>query len=229
MNRISPLRPALGAAFIAIGLAVVPAGFAAGAVEPAKLDAQARDDIARIETYLNDLTTLDSQFVQLSQDGFVEGRLRLSRPGDMRIDYEPPIQAYEIAQNSAIQAAQQAAGMFSIERKDKEAKSGRAIDKLNQEQDLGNYHFADFLDLAVQYEGRVKNEILRHIEDTQGVRGFRGEDDNYKQMQVVPTADPESGELKEHPYGKGRDHDVVVKAGPSMQSLLTSDEIVSRR
>lgn len=88
----SALRRAFGAAFLVIGLAAAPATLTAAAtVTPATLDAAARSDLARIETYLNELTTLDSQFVQLSQDGFVEGRLRLSRPGDMRIDYKEPV------------------------------------------------------------------------------------------------------------------------------------------
>ena len=49
-------------------------------------------DIARIEQYLNGLTTMDSRFVQLSEGAIAQGRIRLSRPGRLRIDYEPPVQ-----------------------------------------------------------------------------------------------------------------------------------------
>ncbi len=49
-------------------------------------------DIARIEQYLNKLTTMDSRFVQLSEGAIAQGRIRLSRPGRLRIDYEPPLQ-----------------------------------------------------------------------------------------------------------------------------------------
>jgi len=85
---------ALLAAGLAFGLVpVLPGVTVARAAQPvaAQLDAAARADLARIETYLNELTTIDSKFVQLSEDGFIEGRIRLARPGDMRIDYENPV------------------------------------------------------------------------------------------------------------------------------------------
>jgi outer membrane lipoprotein-sorting protein len=97
MKRIPPLWRVLAGALLAAGLVMSPAAVSNGAVKSAALDEAARADIARVETYLNDLTTLDSHFVQLSQDGFVEGRLRLSRPGDMRIDYEPPVPVRVVA------------------------------------------------------------------------------------------------------------------------------------
>ena len=141
-------------------------------------------------------------------------------PPPQRVDYEPPIAAYEQARQSALIAVQQAAGMFSVERQNKVAASGKAQQELNQSQDIGNYHFSDYLDLAIQYEGRIKNEILRHIEDTDTMRGFRKADDTYDRKQVTPMKDPDSDEMVEHPYGKGRDHGVIVKAGPSTDSMF---------
>ena len=48
-------------------------------------------DINRIEAYLNQMTTLDSRFVQIDPQGnFTEGTLFLSRPGKMRFEYDPP-------------------------------------------------------------------------------------------------------------------------------------------
>jgi outer membrane lipoprotein-sorting protein len=48
-------------------------------------------DIARIEAYLNDLTTLRSEFVQINPDGGkVTGELYYQRPDKMRLDYDPP-------------------------------------------------------------------------------------------------------------------------------------------
>lgn len=84
---------AAGALGSFVALTVLPAV----AAETASLDATDRADLARIEKYLNELTTVDSHFVQLSQDGFVEGRLRLSRPGNMRIEYEPPVPVLIVA------------------------------------------------------------------------------------------------------------------------------------
>jgi outer membrane lipoprotein-sorting protein len=48
-------------------------------------------DIARIEDYLNDLTTLKADFVQINPDGgTVTGGFYYQRPDKMRLDYDPP-------------------------------------------------------------------------------------------------------------------------------------------
>lgn len=48
-------------------------------------------DIARIENYLNALTTLKADFVQINPDGgTVTGELYYQRPDKMRLDYDPP-------------------------------------------------------------------------------------------------------------------------------------------
>jgi outer membrane lipoprotein-sorting protein len=48
-------------------------------------------DIARIEGYLNDLTTLKADFVQINPNGgTVTGELYYQRPDKMRLDYDPP-------------------------------------------------------------------------------------------------------------------------------------------
>tara|TARA_R110000787_G_scaffold16622_28_gene50963 strand:+ start:15268 stop:15888 length:621 start_codon:yes stop_codon:yes gene_type:complete len=55
-------------------------------------------DIARIETYLNDITTLRARFLQVAPDGgMAEGSLALKRPGRMRFEYDPPAQIEVVA------------------------------------------------------------------------------------------------------------------------------------
>ncbi len=77
---------------------ILVAGTAASNAQPAPiLDKAAQEDIARIERYLNELTTLDSRFVQFSGQGIAEGRIILSRPGEMRIEYEPPVPVLMVA------------------------------------------------------------------------------------------------------------------------------------
>lgn len=50
-----------------------------------------RADLARIETYLNDLGTMQSRFVQANPDGtHSEGTMYLQRPGKLRFEYDPP-------------------------------------------------------------------------------------------------------------------------------------------
>tara|TARA_R110002110_G_scaffold415612_3_gene651919 strand:+ start:123655 stop:124305 length:651 start_codon:yes stop_codon:yes gene_type:complete len=74
------------------------AAAAANAV-PAALSEADRTDLARIEAYLNGLTTMDSRFLQFSEGGVAEGRILLDRPGRLRIEYEPPVPVLMIANN----------------------------------------------------------------------------------------------------------------------------------
>ena len=74
------------------------AGAAADAV-PATLSEADRTDLARIETYLNGLTTMESRFLQFSEGGVAEGRIMLDRPGRLRIEYAPPVPVLMIANN----------------------------------------------------------------------------------------------------------------------------------
>jgi len=87
----------IGRRAMAIGFACViaaeavlgPAG--ARAQGAATLTTRDRDDLARIETYLNGLRTLKARFLQVAPDGHVtEGTAWLERPGRMRFQYEPP-------------------------------------------------------------------------------------------------------------------------------------------
>jgi outer membrane lipoprotein-sorting protein len=58
---------------------------------PAALPSAHADDIARIEAYLNGLTTVRSEFVQTNPDGGrVTGEFYYQRPDKMRLDYDPP-------------------------------------------------------------------------------------------------------------------------------------------
>ncbi len=48
-------------------------------------------DIARIEAYLNGLTTLKAKLTQIAEDGrAATAVLYISRPGRMRLEYDPP-------------------------------------------------------------------------------------------------------------------------------------------
>lgn len=69
------------------------------AAAPSEIQLTARDeaDIARIESYLNGIGTMDSRFVQLSANGIAEGRIYLSRPRDLRIEYAPPVPILMVA------------------------------------------------------------------------------------------------------------------------------------
>ncbi|MDX2224540.1 MAG: outer membrane lipoprotein carrier protein LolA [Rhodospirillaceae bacterium] len=54
--------------------------------------------VKKAEDYLNALGTLEARFLQVNPDGSVaEGNLYVSRPGRLRIDYDPPTKMLVVA------------------------------------------------------------------------------------------------------------------------------------
>ncbi len=87
-------RPSRLAAILIVALAWAAAAVPAWAAPPraATLSAADRADVGRIEAYLNRIRTLKARFLQVSSTGdFSEGTLFISRPGKLRIEYDPPV------------------------------------------------------------------------------------------------------------------------------------------
>lgn len=79
------------------GLALLP-HLARAALTPAD-----SADLQRIQDYLNNIHTLQSRFEQISNDGGVAtGTLYLSRPGKMRVEYDPPVPILLVATDDRI-------------------------------------------------------------------------------------------------------------------------------
>ncbi len=73
---------------LAVVLAVLWAGTAAAAI---KLSDRDKADIAKIERYINSITTLKAKFLQVAPNGVTnEGMIYISRPGKLRVEYAPP-------------------------------------------------------------------------------------------------------------------------------------------
>ena len=65
---------------------------------PSGLSVDEKITVKRVEKYLNELFTLKSRFLQATSTGnYTEGTLYLSRPGKMRIEYDPPAQLLIVA------------------------------------------------------------------------------------------------------------------------------------
>lgn len=101
-SRRQVLAMATGLAALALagaaGLALT-AGEAHGqAVAGIVMTDEAKADIARVEAYLNQITTLRARFQQYSEDGgVVFGDIYIRRPGKMRVEYEPPVPVVLVA------------------------------------------------------------------------------------------------------------------------------------
>jgi outer membrane lipoprotein-sorting protein len=65
---------------------------------PAVVTPEARDEVQRVEDYLNDLGNIRARVVQINPNGkTVTGTLHLSRPDRLRLDYDPPSQVLIVA------------------------------------------------------------------------------------------------------------------------------------
>lgn len=86
--RRSALAVILGIApLIASAAAETPPGF----TPPSAFSQQDRTLIKRLETYMNSVKTIRSQFVQVTHDGrYAKGDLAVERPGKVRFEYAPP-------------------------------------------------------------------------------------------------------------------------------------------
>ena len=83
----------LGAALaLALVLFAPTAQTHAQEVVAATLSEAERATILRIEDYLNGVLTMEARFLQISSNGnYAEGKMYLSRPGKMRLAYDPPV------------------------------------------------------------------------------------------------------------------------------------------
>jgi outer membrane lipoprotein-sorting protein len=86
----------IAALSLAAGLPIASAR--AATPSPANLSAQDLADIERIEQYINAISTLRANFQQYSNEsGLASGRIYLRRPGRLRVEYDPPVQALIVA------------------------------------------------------------------------------------------------------------------------------------
>jgi len=104
LHRRSLLRAgavALGAA--AFGLPALPRIATADAAQEAQLTDTDRADIARVEGYLNAMSSVKASFQQYTaSEGLAFGRIYLRRPGRLRVEYDPPSEILLIADGTLL-------------------------------------------------------------------------------------------------------------------------------
>jgi outer membrane lipoprotein-sorting protein len=97
------MRAGLGALASAAALSTAASSAWAKKVKAIALSDQDKADVARIEAYLNGITTMQAKFQQVSGDGGTAfGTIYVRRPGFMRVQYDPPSQVLLVADSIAI-------------------------------------------------------------------------------------------------------------------------------
>lgn len=136
------------------------------------------------------------------------------------VSFSPNFEAFEIAKDSARRAIQAAIGSSPLPTaaQRNNEKSGVALERIRESTDIGNFHFADNHDRAVELTGRIVESWLAvtyHEEDRE-LALRRADDTHY--IVKANTAEPyqnEAGELVHYPIGDDGVHNVEVAVGPS--------------
>lgn len=140
-------------------------------------------------------------------------------PLPQRNQWAPDIQGYEISDESAKRSIQNAMGQYnaSVGRHDVNVKSGIALQELQLTSSQGGYHFVDSFDTAIQHTGRILDEMIPHVYDTQRELLLRKPDETTSTVVINEAYTNDKGEKVEYRTDTGR-HDVTVSTGPSFQS-----------
>ena len=94
LSRAEPFLARMIAVLLCTGAIFGAGTFAAAqtsdrADDPAALTAEDRADIARVETYLEEMGTLKTRFLQIAPNGTLsQGMLYISRPDKLRVEYD---------------------------------------------------------------------------------------------------------------------------------------------
>ena len=103
LDRRALLRAGAGILGAAALAPVLPRLALAETAQAAQLTDSDKADIARIEDYLNNITTMKASFQQYTEnEGLAFGTIYLRRPGRLRVQYDPPSEILLIADGTLL-------------------------------------------------------------------------------------------------------------------------------
>lgn len=136
-------------------------------------------------------------------------------PSDTPIGFQQDMQLAEHDIQGALGMYQASLGQESNE------KSGKAIIARRQQGDVATFHFADNLNRAVRYIGKILVDLIPKVYDTKRVVRILGEDGSAEAAQIDPEQEVamqkipgQNGMMTVYNLGVGQ-YDVDVQAGPS--------------
>jgi hypothetical protein len=174
------------------------------------------------KTAIEECTKIPHSYLQFDAKTDATGDMILPLPA--RENFTPNFQAYEIAKDSCRRAVQAAMGISPLPtaaQRDNQ-KSGIALEKVKEQQEIGSWHFVDGFDRALAFAGRVIDERIPVVYDTERDMTLRKPDDSPHQVRVnteSPYAD-ETGEMVHYPIVDGVDHAITTSDGPSYASQM---------
>jgi hypothetical protein len=167
-----------------------------------------------------DVTKIPVAFLEADvPDNWLAGQIP---PLPTRVPFTPNFQAYEIAKDSFQRAIQSAMGIMPLPTAAQRAseKSGVALQRIENEEALGSYHFIDGYDRALRLAGRVIDQWIPAVYGSERDKHVRKVDDSYRLIRLnsgAPYPDAKSGKPVHYPVDD-IDHSITISTGPSYQS-----------
>jgi len=149
-------------------------------------------------------------------------------PPPTRPSYVPEVQQLEVFAQAARQAIQAAIGFSNpqVQRNRTSPISGKALQEFEDQGDIKTFHFIDNYDRALEFEGRILNDLIPVVYDTERQVAIIGNDEKTKviTLNAQPGTNPQYGKQQseapapvEYPTDEG-DHDLTISVGPSYDS-----------
>jgi hypothetical protein len=174
------------------------------------------------------LTKVPVAYVKV--DPIVDGATGQVLPLPRREQFNPNFQQYELAKDGARRAIQAAMGISALPTaaQRNNEKSGVALQKIEQQQDIGSYHFLDNFMQALRLAGRIMNEWIPVVyggdERQMNLRMANEKTKRAKLNTEAPYPNEQTGEEEHYPIDDDGTHSVTVSTGPSDQSQREAAE-----
>jgi Phage P22-like portal protein len=140
-------------------------------------------------------------------------------PLPTRTPFTPNFQAYELAAEGMRRSIMSAMGISPLPTaaQRQSEKSGVALERIEQQQDIGSFHFPDNFERSLEHAGRIINDLIPLIYDTTRDVGVRKADETHAVVKINSPHVDESGQEVHHQTSVG-EHEITISSGPSYQS-----------
>jgi hypothetical protein len=136
-------------------------------------------------------------------------------PAPQWVTFDPPVQALNIGSLSTADDIKAATGYFDPSLGEQRGdSSGIAINRLQKQGDVSNFHFIDNLARAQKQAGRILLDLIPKTYDTAREVRIIGDDEKQRVIKVNAPYKDEDGKVKHHKLDVGR-YDVTITTGPS--------------
>jgi hypothetical protein len=165
------------------------------------------------------LTSEGSAYLQV--DPVVDGASGQVLPLPTRLQFTPNFSQYIVAEDSCRRAVQAAMGISPLPTaaQRQNEKSGIALERIQQSQTIGSFHFNDRFDMFLCLAGKVMNSWIDVVYNTEQELTLRKADDTtYKAK--LNTEQPyidEKNQEKQYKIEESQHH-ITISTGPSNQS-----------